>query len=484
MLRMPTHKETRTDTPLYRGSAPERNLVVVVDADSVEDAQEALTRDGLLTGLLADASIVVYRYSDVGAPADAEMFTTDFWPPAPIGWLIATPQPDNGMTSHALICSDNDRLKHAALVSGLVPSVAAMIAKSPSVTAVGPFGSDALLLLAASEMGADILVTNRPSLLQSRPLNTPERIAVFSTAEALGAIGLYLRARGKYFATKSQRGAITYNQGNFWDSAVRLYVRDYFDVAGRALQLDQNRGADGLVLFAFSSIRRAARALERRDAVWRHINQNQDRDVAEDTLAIVESMLLFLMGSLDVTAKFVDGVFAINVSGGNPAIGWQKQKWMKGLSAKAGLVAELFKPGSSGAATVETLRLLRNTIHDVGLEAVSVHASNREQLTWVSVPEADKDDILAGIAKLGGNDKWGIHICDDGKTFIDVGPLTENLIACTFYLLGDVYAAAAVELAAITHKPPLDPDPTFNEELVDLHLQWQLSLDEPWPELP
>ena len=481
---MPIHKEKRTDTPLYRGGAPERNLVVVIDADSVEDAQEAVTRDGLLTGLLADSSIVVYRYSDAGAPADAEMLTTDFWPPAPIGWLTATPHPESGMTSHVLIFSDSDRFSRAAIFTGLVASIAAMIAKSLSVTAAGPFDSEALLVLAASEIHADILVTNRPSLLQSRPLNTPERIAVFSTAEALGAIGLYLRARGKYFGTKSRGAAITYNRGNFWDSAVRLYVRDYFDVSGRALQLDQSRGTDGLVLFAFSSIRRAARALERRDAVWRHINQNQDRDVAEDTLAIVESMLLFLMGSLDVTAKFVDGVFAINVSGGNPAIGWQKQKWMKGLAAKASRVAELFKPGSSGEATVETLRLLRNTIHDVGLEAVSVHDSNREQLTWVSIPEADKDDVLAGIAKLGGKDKWGIHIRDDGRTFVDVGPLIENLIAYTLYLLGDIYAAVAVEVATTTSKPPMEPSPQFSDELVDLHLQWQLCLDEPWPELP
>lgn len=149
----------------------------------------------------------------------------------------------------------------------------------------------------------------------------------------------------------------------------------------RTTQLSQTRQTPVLERLALAVQRRLARVLERRDGIWRLINQTQDRDTAEDMLTAVDALLTFLMSASDALAKVADAVLVTNV---DPVyVGWQKKGWLKAIAKNDSALAELFVDSAQPAQAQEVLRLLRNCIHDEGLDAVAVQVSSRRQETWI-----------------------------------------------------------------------------------------------------
>lgn len=136
-------------------------------------------------------------------------------------------------------------------------------------------------------------------------------------------LGLYIRSKGEYFATKTARMAFIYNKGLYWQRVAGLYIPNLLDVTVRTVQLAQTRETTTLGLLAVAVQRRLARIFERRNGIWRLIDQKQDRDIAEDTLTAIDALLTFLMSASDALAKVVDGVLGTDIA---PAyVGWQKR---------------------------------------------------------------------------------------------------------------------------------------------------------------
>ena len=227
------------DVPLYKGDRVERDLLVIIDADTVRGDPEGTKANDLLLGLATYEHIKMYQYSDDGPPAGTPTLEPEFWKPAAIGWLVAKKDDPGGLASHAVTYSDGHHITDAAIVGGLVPHFAERLRNASIGDMAEQLEKDSLMLMAASGIHADILVTARASLHAARPFDTPEIITVASPSEAIPLLGLYIRSRGEYFATKTARVAFTFNRGLYWQRSSELYVPNLPNMTARAAQLGE-----------------------------------------------------------------------------------------------------------------------------------------------------------------------------------------------------------------------------------------------------
>lgn len=192
---------------------------------------------------------------------------------------------------------------------------------------------------------------------------------------------------------------------------------------------------------------------ERRDGIWRLIDQSQDHDIAEDTLTAVDALLTFLMSASDALAKVADGILEIKME---PAfIGWQKKDWLKAITKKNAALGALFHISAKPAHALEVRRFLRNCIHDEGLDAVTVQASSRTQETWIVPPAAQATEITDAMIKLEPLEKWGVHDEPDGARYAEVGPLIETLLVETLAALNSAIKRLDEVLETMTTTPNL-----------------------------
>lgn len=468
-------------TAVYKGDRAERDLVIIIDADTVSGDPEKSGISDLLLGLATYEHVKMYRYADDGPPPGTPTLDLEFWKPAAIGWLVCTESEPEAITSHSVTYSDGKQTSNTAIIAGLVSHFTKRLEEASPGPSDARLERDSLLLLAASTIGADILVTARPSLLRGRPFDTPTAITIATPADAIPLLGLYMRTRGDYFATKTARSAFTFSRGLYWQRASSIYAPALPNVVARAMQLAQTRRTPVLERLALATRRRLARVLERRDGIWRLINQTQDQDVAEDLLTAVDSLLTFLMSASDALAKVADAVLVTNVSPAN--IGWQKKDWLKAIAKKDSVLAALFVDSAQPAQAIEVLRLLRNCIHDEGLDAVAVHVSSRRQETWIIPPTGQATAITNAMLKRRPLDEWGVHAELDGSVYAEIGRLIETLLIEVLAALSSVLERLGQILEPMTTNGQSEPKSQLNEALLSLHIQWQVGLGQPLPQI-
>jgi hypothetical protein len=479
-MRVPPSSST-LKKPLYQGDRVERDLLVVIDANTVSGNPDAVGVNDLVFGLSTHDHVKMYLYGDDGPPEGTPMMKTDFWPDAAIGWLVAETDEPDGITSHSLTYSDGKHSTTGGVIRGLMERFAQTLARANGSASSDVFEKDSLLVVAASEIYADILITNRPSLLAARPINTPEPITIATPAEALSLLGLYIRSRGDYLPTKGASFTFQYNKGHYWQDAVLLHVPNLLELTGRAALLDRSRGSSHLQLFSYAALRRLTRVFERRDAIWRLIDQKQDSDIAEDTLAALDSLLMFLMSAADVLAKLADGILGTTTNPIN--VGWQKPDWRKAITKKDATLGAAFADGTKPTTALKVLRLLRNCIHDEGLDSIAVQPPTRIQETWIVLPRSQATPITEAMKTHAPLTKWGVHDGPDGSRYVEVGALMETLLVEVLSALNVAAARLGKILETLTPAPPPLPKSQVNEALIALHIQWQIGLGEPGPEL-
>ena len=215
--------------------------------------------------------------------------------------------------------------------------------------------------------------------------------------------------------------------------------------------------------------------MERRDAIWRLINQEQDADIAEDTLVSFDSFLLFLMGSLDAAARLTHGV--LDIKGPLRLAGWQKLKWLRMIDVGAPKVAGIFVAGSREASALKALSLLRNTIHDEGLASVTVGHARRVEATWIGLPRTTGAKIVDATDRMASRKYWGIQE-SAGRFYAEPGPLADGLLSETLQTLGHVLLELERALSETTPAPGPCMKSRLNEELLGQNVLWQLGLSE------
>lgn len=460
-------RTVKNRTPAFEalfGEGVRRRLLVVLDTDTVDLDADGTNHSTLMAGLLGHDDIEVYRFSDGGVPESARTLDTEYWGSAPIGWLQVTPdEQPHALRSHGLRWSDGNSIRDAAVGGDMIPAIAMRIAQVRGEEPIFEGTPDALLVAAAEEIGADILITRRHGLHALRS-NFVRGLTIVDIADAVSLGGLFLRSRGKYLGVISPRFTQEFNKASFFEASALLFLPHQLEVLDRSQLLATERDEPDAAGLAGAAFRRISRSIERRDQVWRLISQPQDIDIAEDMLAIYEALLASLMGAIDATARLAHVIYRL--PGPIHLVAWQKSQWSKQLKGGAPQLWETYYEQPGHQSVLEALRLLRNTIHAEGLESVAVQESNRAVATWIELPRSDGQKIADAASQTAPLADWGIQILDTGTFIADPGCLMERLILSILNLLADVQAVLVADLQGLTETPAPRRGSILNSEAV------------------
>ena len=160
--------------------------------------------------------------------------------------------------------------------------------------------ADALAAQAAEAIGADMFVTRRPYLRETKlPLGT----MVCTPEEALAFLGLYLRTQGVFEVHRDPAGgSYRMNEGLYFWVGARELLPEAWRWMTACVQESASVGNQQLTHLAQSPVQRVQRALRARDEVHRALNSRQNNDTAEDVLSALD-VVLFTLGAVDVAAR-------------------------------------------------------------------------------------------------------------------------------------------------------------------------------------
>lgn len=459
-------RTTKNQTPAENlfAECARRRLLVVLDTDTIGLKANGTDDSTLLAGLLQDDDIEVYRFSDRGVPESAPTVDTEGWGSAPIGWLQVTPVEEPAATrTYGLRWSDGNTIRDAAVGGDMVPAIAMGIAQVRGEKPKFEGTPDALLVAVANEIEADVLITRRHGL-RSLQSSFVRGLTIVDVADAVSIGGLFLRSRGKYFGVTSPKLTLSFNKTGFFEASALLFLPHQLEVLDRSRMLAAERNEQDAAGLAAAAFRRVSRSIERRDQVWRLIDQPQNSDVAEDLLAIFEALLASLMGAVDATARLAHVIHRL--PGEIHLVGWQKPQWSKGLKDGAPHLWEAVHARPSHLSVLTALRLLRNTIHAEGLESVAVQKSSHTVATWMRIPRMDGQKIADAASQIAPLTEWGIQRLDSGTFLVDPGHLMDRLIPSILIFLADVQAVLVADLQVLTETPAPRRDSTLNAEAV------------------
>jgi hypothetical protein len=464
-----SHTQSRGD--LFDKSA-RRNLLVVLDADTVDLAEEGSVQ---LSGLLAHDAIEFYRISDDGVPPNAKTLDSNFFGSAPVGWLKVTRDEEpNPFRSHGVLRSNGDSVSSSALSGDILAAIARGIAEMRSEHLAMEYTPEALMVAAAEEIGADILVTRRQGLHSLRS-SFVRGLTIVDVADAISIGGLFLRSRGEYSRAIFPQITVDSNKTMFYESSASLFLPHQLEILRRSQLLAADREEPESVRLAAAAFRRISRSIERRDQIWQLICGLQDIDTAEDLLALYEALLTSLMGAIDATARLANTIYQLPIP--MYLVAWQKKDWAKKLKLSASQLWSAYYEHAEHESVLTMLRLLRNTIHAKGLESVAVSERRRVVATWIEIPPSEGKEIAETASRTANPNEWSIQTTDGGRFYADPGPMMDRLILSVLTLLADVQLVLVADLRDLTVTPPMKDDTFLDVEAVDQAHRCLLGLE-------
>jgi hypothetical protein len=470
---------------LFAGRPPYRSLVVLLDDALLSDATlQTWGKTYLLAGLLSLESISSYRYADEGPPSTVDKSSDEFMGEFVPGWAVLAA--DDGSGSRGVRAVAGTRILDSG-ISGNLPAVAAADTTAaaysdlPDTHATEQRRRDALALLVADAIGADLFITERPYLHEKR-WGIADGVTVVDLDSALAIVGLYLRSQDTYVTSRnpSGRGTHTMNRGLFFWVGTRELLPAAWRWFTGCLQHSRAGGEERLVFLAQSVLQRVQRALQSRDEVHLALNKPQNNDTADQALAAMDVVLLLLMGAVDAAARVAHS--ALGMTTDIRLSAWQRKDWMKEVALRAPALYALFQPGADHSHTLTILRLLRNSIHDEAMQPLAVGKPARRDRTLVAIPAADETRLRAAVDALGGTQRGGIESPIPGGLHFDPGVLIEELLPRVLAMLGrimdktPVESLAHVSIAQSECVPPTNGGADTFGEVNRQSIRWQLGL--------
>lgn len=460
--------EAEKPSTVFSPRPPLRKLVVVVDHQMLEtSALSRSTACGLLGGLISHPYVEVFRIGDDGPPDQAERLSTEAGTRYVPGWIVWTEPPSGtGDIPFVQATEDGKRVSRRTLVGNAHELAAA----DPDSIAYRERGEseaaaqrvrDVRALEAAREAGADLFITERP-YLRNLSWELARQVVVASPESALPLVGLYLRRQGIFLTYRSADGRATasLSRGLFYWVGTRDLLPAGWRWFSACVYADEEH--DQLIHLGQSLFQRVQRALRDRDAVLWALNQPQTNDIADDALESLDGVLLGLMAAVDVTARVAHRALALNSN--EYQAGWQNKRWLSEVAGMSPGLAALVAPGTSGANTVEILRLLRNSIHGAALQPLAISSHLRERdATVVGLPPDDTQRLVAAMDAVGGRRAFGLRITLPDRVHADPGKLADAIFTRTVGLLNRLMEGTPVESFAGTPIPSDDTVPPNDE---------------------
>ncbi|WP_445996913.1 hypothetical protein ACUWEX_01690 [Okibacterium fritillariae] len=443
-----------------------RKLIIVIDIDTIDLVSGVTVETMLLAGQLGDENIDSYRYSDGGAPSDASTLTTRFWGSAPIGWLEVTPdeEPD-ALRTHGISWCDGELIHDGAIGGETAAALGMNIAQVRGEDLKFESTPDSVLVAACAEMGADILVTSRAGLASLRS-DFARNLTIVGVDPAVALVGLFLRSRGIYLQAATPNITVKTSKTNFYQSSALLFLPDHIELLHRVQIQADDKGLPQLKELAGAAFSRISRCIERRDQVWRLIDQPPTIDTGEDIAATMETLLTYLMGTLDAMARLLHIVYSLR--GELHHVGWQKATWSSELRRNGLSIWETVYGHPSHPHALTVVRLLRNSIHAEGLASVAFRQRGKIAELRLMIPRKDGRPIMAAASLVSPLSGWGLQELASGEFIADPGLIVERTILATIEFVADVEAALLGYLRTVTHLPgmPFAERGIFSREAV------------------
>lgn len=321
--------------------------------------------------------------------------------------------------------------------------------------------SDTLVSSVAHRLKADLLITDRPYLLSRRWPGTRD-MTVCSSTEAIALVGLFLRCRSQYILTPNfQHGPLLRASR---DMFMRLALSEMLPACDRWSLYISAASFDDTEKNAFriatSVTERLTRALIMRDAVLRTSCLPRSTDQSEDLMLAFDSLLLFLMGALDGTARIAH--LAVGLPGAESDAGWQRGRWKAKLLKHAPGFADHVGDGTAGADLLTVLSRLRNTIHGAGIEsrvlsrAGDFSPAGKEPV--VLLPQRDALVVRPALERRGWDEAWGLHIDSSGAVLLNPDNVGTDLVRELLTLLNDLMSCTPTENLLRTDVALQDPE--------------------------
>jgi hypothetical protein len=286
---------------------------------------------------------------------------------------------------------------------------------------------------ATEEADSDAFVTRRRYLLEG--YDTRGAIAV-TPEEAVALAGLAMRSHGNV-SLGADMMDIRLGGSTFYFILSRDLLRAGWCWFGGCVASGSHTGDESIVYLGQTVHERFARVLQIRDRLHVAAKQEPTRTNGDAVVFELETILLFLSAVFDAAARIAHVVY---LDSSYEDAGWRRSDWRKRMEPLAMDLLALTADGSRGAAILQIIAMLRNTIHGEALRATETReAGVTLQLVRLNDREADK--VKSRIAYLGETPTgWGLREVH-GKTSLAADRFVEQLLPHAVVLLNELMAA-------------------------------------------
>jgi hypothetical protein len=339
-----------------------------------------------------------------------------------------------------------------------------------------------LLASASRDRGADALVTASPVLIDPALRGPVARHSNAMPAKAaLALVGLYLRARDDFTLRRLHGLRETFDRGLFYWVLARELLPNAWRSTSAGGQHKQATGDDRVLQLFMSAITRLNRALRSRDRLHHQLKLEHNNDTADEALFALDTFLMFLVGAFDAVGRAAHLTYGLDPSRLHE-VSWRRPWRTRQLAPVAASLAQLMDDGTAARDALDLVALLRNTVHGEALRTVAAKYDSRPVQNALLLPEDQELQLLASIARRGGNEAWGIRELPGRGISMQMDVLVESIFPMTANALDtliggvEVERLAGVQLTTLPTGPPVDDPGNEHDDVFDSIRRRQVRL--------
>jgi len=428
----------------------------MIDAEILETSRMDEPDVELLADLLRHELLDVFGYREGGPPAAAP--SEGALPRTAMGWAVVTGEQTEPYHQWVVRVENAGSTTSTGVAGEHVDlaghdSQSRVYADLPEGEASSRRRKDALAGQVADQaVSADIYITERPYLLAESTWNHLE-VPVMTTVQAIGPIGLYLRAQDEFLLAHN----ISVDRAGFYFLATRELLPESWRWFSAAVRHSQHTNDGSFEALAGSLLDRVSRAIEARDAIHVALNQRPLSGHGADLVRSLDTFLLFLMGASDVAARVAHHVLELGGSG--RSAGWQRERWLDKVAAQCPDLATVVSPDTPAWHALRILSELRNTVHGEAIRGLAIMSRTGPISTAVRIPRGQLREILPSVVELGGAHAWGLASNGPDGTLADAEIFVDGLLNHLMPVLNELMRRTPVELLPGSNMQPEDAYP-------------------------
>jgi hypothetical protein len=328
----------------------------------------------------------------------------------------------------------------------------------------------ALVFAAASdESDADAFVSRRSFLLED---DGPRSPIVVDPAQALALVGLAMRVNGNH-AIGADLIDLQLKGSTFHFLLARDLLRAGWRWFSGCVASGHATGDDSIVYLGQTAHERFQRVLQLRDRLHALAKQEPTRSRGDEVLFQLETLLLFLSAAFDATARVAHIVY---LGGDYEEAGWRRPSWQKKLEPVAPQLAAVAADGTAGAALLQIIGALRNTIHGEALRTTENREPSGLTAQLIELPDREAVKIRERLAVLGEDaDDWGLRV-NHGRHALAPDHFVEALLPRSVAVLNELMEETKTELLPGVDVPDLrgPPGDMPNSRWWDDMFSWEI----------